>query len=223
MAISVVAKKHANLSEAIYSLLKKDIVESRLMPGELLQEAFVRERYQIGHTPFREACQRLESEGLIQIVPRRGYFVAPFSNKDIRDLFELRVVVETLSVELACERSNPERLDALENNLAEFSAIKETRPPDLAQAINWNNMDFHVQIARLSSNEELENSIGRIHNKLMRIIMFTSRASPEDQLLDSIHPSIFAAIKQKKTAEARKWMLKDINVTRDWVRDFGRS
>lgn len=83
-------------------------------------------------------------------------------------------------------------------------------------------MDFHVQISRLADNEELENSVARIHNKLMRIIMFTSRLSPQDQLLDSLHPKIFEAVKQKKTAEARKWMLKDITVTREWIRDLGR-
>src|SRR4051794_39686023 len=105
--------KRANLVESLYELLKKDIIECRLRPGEMVQESFVRERYQIGHTPFREACQRLEAESLLQIIPRRGYFVPSFSNKDIRDLFELRTAVEALSVELACERGQREGLEIL--------------------------------------------------------------------------------------------------------------
>jgi len=62
----------------------------------------------------------------------------------------------------------------------------------------------------------------RIHNKLMRIIMFTTRITPEEQLASSLHPKIFEALRQKKTAEARKGMLKDINVARDWIRDGAR-
>jgi DNA-binding GntR family transcriptional regulator len=214
--------KRVNLVESLYDLLKKDIIECRLQPGEMLQEAFVRERYQIGHTPFREACQRLEAEGLIQIIPRRGYFVPSFSNKDIRDLFELRTSVEALAVELACERGHPGGYEAIEKNLDEFQRLVETKPPSLPQEINWNNMAFHTLVGRLSNNLELESTVERIHNKLMRIIMFTARITPEDQFSTSLHPKIFEAVREKKTAEARKWMLKDINVARDWIRDAAR-
>src|SRR2546427_1531628 len=90
------------LSEQIYILIKRDILECNLDPGQLLDEVTVSERYQIGRTPFREACQRLESEGLIEIVPHRGVFIASLSSKDIYDLFELRLIVEPSAAELAC-------------------------------------------------------------------------------------------------------------------------
>jgi DNA-binding GntR family transcriptional regulator len=214
--------KRVNLVESLYDLLKKDIIECRLQPGEMLQEAFVRERYQIGHTPFREACQRLEAEGLIQIIPRRGYFVPSFSNKDIRDLFELRAALEALSVELACERGRPEEFEALDRNIEEFRRLIENRPPSLAQEVNWNNKAFHTLIGRLSANEELESAVERTHNKLMRIIMFTTRITPEDEIAASLHPKIVDLIREKKTTEARKWMLKDISLARDWIRDAAR-
>ena len=96
MPSRVASKKKANikLSEQIYHLLKRDIIECVYEPGQTLQESAVRETYKIGHTPFREACARLKAEGLIQIVPHRGYFVAPFSPSLIQDLFELRLMVE---------------------------------------------------------------------------------------------------------------------------------
>lgn len=214
--------KRVNLVESLYDLLKKDIIECRLQPGEMLQEAFVRERYQIGHTPFREACQRLEAEGLIQIIPRRGYFVPSFSNKDIRDLFELRTAVEALAVELACERGHAGGYQAIEENLQEFQRLIETKPSSFPQEINWNNKAFHTLVGRLSDNLELESVVERIHNKLMRIIMFTTRITPEEQFSTSLHAKIFEALREKKTGEARKWMLKDINLARDWIRDAAR-
>jgi DNA-binding GntR family transcriptional regulator len=223
--VQVLAKprpKRVNLVQSLYDFLKKDIIECRLQPGELLQESFVRARYQIGHTPFREACQRLEAEGLIQTVPRRGYFIPSFSNKDIRDLFELRIAVEALSVELACERGGRDGLDALCRNIVEFEQLIETKSLDLPQSVNWNNMAFHTLVGRLSDNREIENAVERVHSKLMRIIMFTAQITPADQYSASLHPRIFEALREKKTAEAKKWMLKDINVARDWIRDAVR-
>ena len=220
--VTEAAAKPVNLVESLYERLKKDIIECRLQPGEMLQEAFVRERYRIGHTPFREACQRLEAEGLIQIIPRRGYFVPSFSNKDIRDLFELRIAVEGLSVELACEHVRENGLEALNRNIKEFQKLMKTKPPSLAQDINWNNMAFHTLVARLSENQEVENTVERIHHKLMRIIMFTTRVSSEDQYSNSLHPKIVKALGKRKTAEARSWMLKDINVAREWIREAAR-
>lgn len=219
---SALTSSPRRLTEKIYDLLKTDIIECKLEPGELLQEAVITQRYQIGHTPFREACHRLEAEGLIEILPHRGYFVASFSNKDIRDLFELRMVVESLAAELACQRSQPDQFQDLERNLAEFSRLSKSKPSSLKQDINWNNMDFHIQVAKLADNQELESTIEKIHQKLMRIIMFTARKTPESRLLNPMHPEIFEAIKQRKAAAARKWMLKDIQTANKWVRDFVR-
>jgi len=210
------------LTEQIYELLKKDIVECTLEPGELLLESAIRERYQIGHTPFREACHRLAAEGLIQILPHRGYYVASFSKRDIRDLFELRLKLEPWAAELACQRAQPHELGALEEVVARFARLSEERPPQSFREVNWSSMTFHVGVARLAGNRELQNIIENLHHKLMRIIMFTARRSPEDELFDACHPMILDAIRRGKPAEARRLMVKDITSTRAWVRGLTR-
>jgi DNA-binding GntR family transcriptional regulator len=210
------------LSEQIYERLRKDIIECVFDPGALLEEAFVTERYQIGRTPFREACHWLEAEGLLEIVPHRGCFVASFSNKDITDLFETRLMIEPPVAELAAQRSDPSQLGDLVKNLTEAVRIRRARGVDVALEVNWNSMDFHVQVAVLTQNQELQGLVENLQTKLMRIIMFTARRTPQNYPLDSIHPEIFDAIRKQKPSEARRWMIKDLERAREWVRDFGR-
>ena len=210
------------LSEQIYELMRKDIIECTLEPGELLEETVITERYQIGRTPFREACHWLEAEGLIEIIPHRGCFVGSFSNKDINDLFELRMIVEPQVAELACLRSHAAQLQILEKNIAEAQRLTKSKRPNTNPNINWNSMGFHVELAKLTQNQELQNVIEAIHTKLMRIVMFTARRTPENFPFNAIHPEIYEAVRAGKPADARKAMIKDVESARKWISDFGR-
>ena len=98
--------------------------------GSCWKRRVITERYQIGRTPFREACHWLEAEGLIEIIPHRGCFVGSFSNKDINDLFELRMIVEPQVAELACLRSHDAQLQVLEKNIAEAERLTRSKRPN---------------------------------------------------------------------------------------------
>jgi DNA-binding GntR family transcriptional regulator len=209
------------LSAQVYELLKHDILECAWEPGQLLEETEVSDRYQIGRTPFREACPRLEAEGLIEIVPHRGVFVASLSTKDIIDLFELRLVVEPTIAEMACVRRQPGDLKGLEVNLKDCARLSRSKRAQVIPELNWNSQDFHVQVARLARNVELIEVVERIHNKLMRILVFAARRSPDDYPFNAIHAEIFDAIVRGKGGEARKLMVRDIEQAQQWVKDFG--
>jgi len=212
------------LSLQIYELLKKDIVECRLEPGQLLEEASISERYEIGRTPFREACQRLEAEGLVEIVPHRGAFAASFSYEDISDLFELRMIVEPAVAELACQRSSGSGLEELDENIKEWERMTKAIVPALVPQINWNSKNFHLGVARLTRNKQLIDTIERIHDRLMRIIIFATRRSLQTTYAFNIlHPEILDAIRRGNTVGARDLMTKDIERAWEWVRDYGRK
>jgi len=222
MATITKERSTKKLSEQIYELMRKDIVECNLEPGELLEETVITDRYQIGRTPFREACHWLEAEGLLKIVPHRGCFVASFSNKDVNDLFELRLIVEPQVAELASVRNQAGQLLRLEKNISEAQRLTKAKKPNTNPNINWNSMEFHVEVAKLTQNQELQGVIEGIHTKLMRIVMFTARRSPENYPFNSIHPEIYEAIRTGKSADARKAMIRDIEGARKWISDFGR-
>jgi DNA-binding GntR family transcriptional regulator len=213
-------ERSKRLSDTLYELMKKDIIECKLEPGELIEESFVIEHYQIGRTPFREACQKLEAEGLVEVVPHRGVFVVSFSSQDIKDLFEWRLIVEPSAAELACERMAKSEIRGLEENLQESARLVKNRKSTFVSEINWNSKDFHIRIARATRNRELVSAVESIQNKLMHIVVFATRRSPEDFNFNSIHPEILETIKRRKSMDVRRAMTKDIEHAHQWILEF---
>lgn len=99
-----------SLKEVAYSRIANWLIEGKLQPGEPLVESALASRLEIGRTPVREAIQKLAQEGLVEIFPRRGAFVARSSLKDIQELFEIREALEGIAARLAALRSSPDEL-----------------------------------------------------------------------------------------------------------------
>ena len=198
------------LSDKAYELLKRDIVECVWRPGDIIEESVICAKYKIGHTPFREACARLNAEGWIEIVPHRGYFVAPISPTHIRDLFELRLLVEPRAAYLACSRVTPEGLALLERNVKQSIELAELR--DVTKSL-WNSIEFHRLIAFLSGNRELASLVETVHFKLMRGILFVLRETQNPVALNSHHQGILKAFQLRDPELAQQEMEKDLQET----------
>ena len=140
------------MAEEVYRALKRDLITLRHLPGAALTEQGLAERYGSSRVPVREACRRLQQEGLLTAVPYKGYFVDRVSLKDISDSFELRLALETHALTRAAERARPEQLD----RLAELAATEYTFH-DWQSYTEFleRNEDFHVQLAALSGNSRL--------------------------------------------------------------------
>lgn len=93
-----------SLSHKAYQQIKHRIVSLELSPGSVLNEADLQQELNLGRTPIREALKRLSLEKLVVIVPRRGMFVSEIGLKDLQQLFEVRLVLESLAARLAAER-----------------------------------------------------------------------------------------------------------------------
>src|ERR1700761_7841364 len=103
----------ATIGEPLYRRLRQDIVECELTPGKSFSEAELGRLYQASRTPVREACRRLEHEGLVRITPFRGYAIAPLSVAEFHDLQEMQLIFEPSAAALAAERANEAELDEL--------------------------------------------------------------------------------------------------------------
>ena len=101
-----VAVQVMSLSQQAYTQIKHRIVTLQLAPGSVVNEAQLLEELTFGRTPIREALQRLEREQLVTILPRRGIFVASIDFNDLQRLFEMRVPLEVLAVQLATQRGS---------------------------------------------------------------------------------------------------------------------
>src|SRR3954463_9447158 len=150
------AGTNGTLADRAYGLLKHGILHGEFPEGEFLKESDMLQRYSIGRTPFREACNRLHNEQLLAVVPRRGYFVPELSFRGVRDLLETRIILEGIAAELAALRAEAveaDRLDALYREA--LAAARKTAGLD---ALIDSNQRFHLQIASMSHNGELENT-----------------------------------------------------------------
>lgn len=132
-------RSKGELANKAYKQLKQAIVRGHLSPGMRLQEELFTEKLGISRTPFREALNRLNSEGLIQIVPKKGAHVVELSSKELDDLFEAREVIETHFLIRSAQTISPIKF-------AEFKQRFQEKEEELAEAQgNYEEWDLKRQ------------------------------------------------------------------------------
>ena len=108
------------LRDVVFNTLRQAILKGELAPGERLMEIQLAEKLGVSRTPIREAIRKLELEGLVLMIPRKGAEVAKISERSLRDVLEVRRSLEELAIELACQRMSEEDMDELERVQGSF-------------------------------------------------------------------------------------------------------
>ena len=104
MDFEVNMNEYLPLRDVVFNTLRKAILRGELKPGERLMEIQLANKLGVSRTPIREAIRKLELEGLVLMIPRKGAEVAQITEKNMQDVLEVRKALEELSVQLACER-----------------------------------------------------------------------------------------------------------------------
>lgn len=151
-----------SLTALVVDQIRDLIVTGKLRLGEQLSENALAERLGVSRTPVREAFLRLEAERLVEVRPQRGTFVFQCELHDVRDICELRAILEAGALRLAIQRDRPWLLAALEGNLARADAA------ELASAADYQPVDheFHEIIVGASGNRQLIEAYGRIAGRI---------------------------------------------------------
>lgn len=140
------------LRDVVFQTLRKAILTGELMPGERLMEIHLAQKLGVSRTPIREAIRKLELEGLVMNIPRRGAQVAEISERGLRDVLEVRRALDTFCAELACERISDEEKEALKKACKDFEAAVETKD---VTVIAKADVAFHDIIVGATGNERL--------------------------------------------------------------------
>ena len=109
------------LRDVVFNTLRQGILTGELKPGERLMEIHLADRLGVSRTPIREAIRMLELEGLVTMIPRRGAEVSRISRQDIRDVLEVRLVLDSLATKLACKRITEDQKEELKKAAEEFA------------------------------------------------------------------------------------------------------
>ena len=116
----VTMNEYLPLRDVVFNTLRQAILRGELKPGERLMEIQLANKLGVSRTPIREAIRKLELEGLVLMIPRKGAEVAEITEKSLRDVLEVRRALEELAVELACEKITPEQIQELKDAAASF-------------------------------------------------------------------------------------------------------
>ena len=157
--------QYMTLRDVVFHTLRRGIMQGDLKPGERLMEIKLANRLGVSRTPIREAIRMLELEGLVVMIPRKGAQVAEITEKDLKDVLEVRMGLEELAVKFACQRITEEQLDNLYHASRKFEeAVKREDLTELAQA----DVDFHDLIYKATGNERLVQLLNNIREQMDR-------------------------------------------------------
>lgn len=189
------------LRDVVFNTLRQGILTGELKPGERLMEIHLANKLGVSRTPIREAIRKLELEGLVTMIPRRGAEVAQITEKSLRDVLEVRRALDALSVELACDRINDEELAALGKACESFEKAVSTRDPKkIAQA----DVEFHNIIVKAAGNTRLVQLINNLSEQMYRYrFEYIKDVSTHEQLIAE-HRILFDCIRNKDKATAAK-------------------
>lgn len=197
------------LADQAYQLLKQSILRGEFEEGSFLSESEVTARFKIGRTPFREACNRLHNEQLLEVVPRRGYLIPEMSFRAVRDLLEARLILEGVIAELAAARADAAQVSEFERLYR--TALQLARAKAAIEEQVQSNIAFHLHIARMAHNRELEALLQGVLDRSTRLFYMIVRSSPtlERDFKDWLKP-IVEAVRKKDAAAAHKAVIADI-------------
>ena len=153
------------LREVVCETLRDAIRKGVLKPGERLMEIQLAEELGVSRTPVREAIRKLELEGYVIMMPRRGTYVASQSIRDVNEVFEIRITLDSLASGLAAERITDEELERLQHLLVAIGGYIEANDMD---KIVETDMEFHDLLYQASRNSRLVGIIFNLREQLTR-------------------------------------------------------
>lgn len=210
----VAGVERRTVAEEVYRALKRDIITLSHRPGASLTEGELGALYGSSRVPVREACGRLQQEGLLTSLPYKGYFVNQISLKDIGDCFDLRLVLEAHSLELAAQRATDEDLRQLE-----MLAATEYTYHDWESYADFldRNLDFHIQLAALSRNERLLAMLLDLLGGMQRFFFLGLDLGDFAAEMRSEHEELVALLRRDAVGEAVACLRRQIQSSRDRI------
>ncbi len=187
------------LRDVVFNTLRQAILTGELKPGERLMEIHLANKLGVSRTPIREAIRKLELEGLVTMIPRRGAEVAQITGKSLKDVLEVRRNLDALCAELACERISDAEIAALEAACKEFEEATYTRD---ARVIAAADVALHDIIIKATNNNRLVQLVNNLAEQMYRYrFEYIKDYSMHGRLVEE-HRVIFEAIRKKDKVTA---------------------
>ena len=219
MDFEVNMNEYLPLRDVVFNTLRKAILRGELKPGERLMEIQLANKLGVSRTPIREAIRKLELEGLVLMIPRKGAEVAQITEKNRQDVLEVRKALEELSVQLACERITPEQVEEMKMAAEDFrKVLKSGDVTKIAEA----DVKFHDIIFAATNNQRLITLLNNLREQMYRFrVEYLKQKECYPQLLEE-HDKLIALISGGEVEEACELMGRHIDNQASTVSDVIR-
>lgn len=196
------------LRDVVFNTLRQAILRGELKPGERLMEIQLANRLGVSRTPIREAIRKLELDGLVLTIPRRGAVVADITEKSLRDVLEVRRALEELAVRLACEKIREEEIEELKMAAKEFQKALECKDvTEYAEA----DVKFHDIIYRTTDNQRLIQLLLNLREQMYRYRVEYLKREESHEMLLAEHEKIVEMIEKRDKEKATEAVCRHID------------
>lgn len=190
--------KNQTLRESIAEAIRTSIMKGNLKPGHKISEPALASQFGISRTPVREAFRQLDTEGFLQVTPRRGARVAHFTERDVREFYEIKAVMEGYAAKLATEHISEKEMDKMEQVNLQMEECY--RKQDYLRAFRLHN-EFHEVFLKASGSEQLYQLIRMLVAKFQRFrILLTISGKSEGSFTQ--HREIIQAFRARDAKRA---------------------
>ncbi len=204
-------EQYKPLRDIVFETLRTAILDGKLKPGERVMEVQLAEKLGVSRTPVREAIRKLELEGLLVMIPRKGAYVADVSIKDVLNVLEVRASLEGLAASLAAERITEEEIDKLRQSAEEFEEMNRSNDRD---GMVQKDTEFHSVLLNASRNNKLLSIVEGLSDYVQRfrVIYFTEYSDAKNIMEE--HRAILDAISERDGEKANQ-------VAQDHIENIG--
>jgi DNA-binding GntR family transcriptional regulator len=199
--------EHRQLKDSVYLKLRQEIVTAQLPPGYVLREAELAARFGVSKTPLREAFVRLEQDGFVQIAPYRSAVVGGYSRQDLREIYEVRELLEGLCAREAAVSIATEDLATLNRTVRDSAAALEAGDTERLAALLD---EFDVLLYAQSKNSRITAMLNNIRDHVTRIGRLTVAIPGRMGTSVREHQGIYEAIVQRDGLRAETLMRQHI-------------
>lgn len=220
MNFQVNMNEYLPLRDVVFNTLRQAILRGELKPGERLMEIQLANKLGVSRTPIREAIRKLELEGLVLMIPRKGAEVAEITEKNMQDVLEVRKALEELAAGLACERITKTQIEEMKVAAKAFEdSLKNGDVTKIAEA----DVNFHDIIFTATDNQRLITLLNNLREQMYRFrVEYLKQKECYPQLLDE-HERMIVAISRRDKEEARRIVGRHIDNQASTVSDVIRE
>ncbi len=202
------------LRDVVFQTLRQAILRGELKPGERLMEIHLAQRLGVSRTPVREAIRKLELEGLVLMIPRKGAVVAEITVSDLEDVLEVRMALEELAVKHACRSITQEQLTEIRRLADEF---KRTLKGDDIAACAQADMKFHEAIYAATGNNRLVQILNNLREQMYRYRMEYLKDRRFHKNLMEEHDEILRALENRDEELAVRMTVRHIECQKKYI------